>query len=137
MKRRITLALGMTALLGLGIALTPGHAVAQQEPVKSEGMMAKAKAKTQASAARAKKNWAAAKFRKQVCTRQAAAQKVPSDNRVEFVRDCARRMAKGKSPATGPDVLPALFVSPEALKPNLGGMTATGDGGAAIDQKKK
>jgi hypothetical protein len=49
-------------------------------------------------------------------------------------------MAAKKGPAPGPNVLPALFVSPEALKPNLGGMSATGDGGAMIDhqgQKKK
>jgi hypothetical protein len=30
-----------------------------------------------------------------------------------------------------------MSVSPEALKPNLGGMTTTGDGGAAIDHQQK
>ena len=34
-------------------------------------------------------------------------------------------------------MLQAFFISPEALKPNLGGMTANSDGGAMIEGQKK
>jgi hypothetical protein len=117
-----------------------GSSSTLEAPKKSEGLMARAKAKTQARITRMRKNWAEARFRTQTCRRQADGQNVAPENRAEFVRDCVRRMAEGKGPAPGPNVLPALFVSPEALKPNLGGMSATGDGGAMIDhggQKKK
>ena len=115
----------------------PASPSAAEAPKKSEGLMARTKAKTQARVTRMKRNWAESRFRTQTCRRQAEGQNIAPENRAGFVRDCVRRMAAGKSPATGPDVLPALFVSPEALKPNLGGMTATGDGGAAVDHDKK
>ncbi len=115
----------------------PASPSAAEAPKKSEGLMARTKAKTQARVTRMKRNWAESRFRTQTCRRQAEGQNIAPENRAGFVRDCVRRMAAGKSPATGPDVLPPLFVSPEALKPNLGGMTATGDGGAAVDHDKK
>jgi len=115
----------------------PASPSAAEAPKKSEGLVARTKAKVQARVARTKKNWAESRFRTQTCRRQADGQNVAPENRAEFVRDCVRRMAAGKAPASGPNVLPPLFVSPEALKPNLGGMTATGDGGAAIDHGQK
>jgi hypothetical protein len=128
-----------TAALAQTPAPTPGSPTTTQAPKKSEGFVAKAKAKAQARIARVRKNWAEARFRTQTCRRQADGQNVAPQNRAEFVQNCVRQMAAGKDPATGPNVLPQLFVSPEALKPNLGGMTATGDGGAMLEgsQKKK
>jgi hypothetical protein len=115
---------------------TPGSPSAVEAPQKSEGLIARAKAKTQASIARVKKNLADVRAR-QACRKEAAEQNIAKQDRLEYIRACAHKLAKKDA---GPNVLPALFISPEALKPNLGGMTATGDGGAMIDhgsQKKK
>src|SRR5438477_3689146 len=115
-------------------APTPTTTEAQK---KSDGLMARTKAKTQAGIKRMRTKWAEARFRTQTCQRQAAAQNIAAQNRAEFVRNCARKMGAKRGLAPGPNVLPALSLSPEALKPNLGGMTATGDGGATIDHGKE
>ena len=113
---------------------TPGSPPAA-EAKKSEGLMARTKSKAQARITGMKRNWAESRFRTQTCRRIAIDQKVALQNRAAFVHDCTRKMAAGKAPATGPNVLPAFSHSPE--KPSLGGMTATGDGGAAIDHGQK
>jgi hypothetical protein len=115
----------------------PGSPSASEAPKKSEGLIARTKAKAQARITRTKRNWAESRFRRETCRRQATGQNIAPENRAAFVNDCVRRMAAGKAPATGPNVLPVLLLSPEAQKPSLGGMTATGDGGAAIDHDKK
>lgn len=123
----------------VGAALTlAGSALAQTSPStgdapkKSETTISKAKSKAQARMSTMKKSWAEAKH----CRQLANQQHVLPQDRLTFYRDCRAKLAAGKQPATGPNVLPSLFVSPEALKPNLGGVTATGDGGALIGQKK-
>jgi hypothetical protein len=153
MVRRTSLSrLALALALGAGAALiiataalaqtssstpTPGSPTAAEAPKKSEGLVARTKAKVQARITGMKRNWAESRFRTQTCRRIAIDQKVALQDRAAFIHDCTRRMAAGKAPATGPNVLPALLLSPEAQKPSLGGMTATGDGGAAIDHDKK
>jgi hypothetical protein len=44
-------------------------------------------------------------------------------------------MVRKATPATA-NVLPDLVIWPESLEPNLSGMLATGDGGAAIDAQE-
>ena len=122
-----------TAALAQTSAPISGTPPTLEAPKKSEGLMARTKAKTQARIARVKKNWADVRLR-QACRKEAAEQNIPRQDRVEYIRNCAHKLAKKDA---GPNVLPSLFVSPEALKPNLGGMTATGDGGAMIDHNKK
>lgn len=122
-----------TAALAQTSAPTSGSPPASEASKNSDGLMARTKAKTQAGIARVKKNLADVRLR-QACRKEAAEQNIPRQERVEYIRSCAHKLAKKDA---GPNVLPSLFVSPEALKPNLGGMTATGDGGGMIDHNKK
>jgi hypothetical protein len=125
-------------VLAFGAALVfSGAAMAQTSPSsaeapKKETMMSKAKAKAHARVVKMKKSWAIAKH----CRQLADQQNVLPQNRTAFYQDCRAKLAAGKTPASGANVLPTLFLSPDAFKPNLGGMTATGDGGASIGQKK-
>jgi hypothetical protein len=121
------------ALIIATAALAQTSSLTSEAPKKSEGFMAKTKTKTGASIARVKKNWADVRAR-QTCRKEAAEQNIARQDRVEYIRNCAHKLAKKDA---GPNVLLSLFVSPEALKPNLGGMTATGDGGAMVDHGKK
>jgi hypothetical protein len=47
-------------------------------------------------------------------------------------REASPTAEKGTSTAARENVLPALVISPLSLEPNLNGVLATGDGGAAI-----
>jgi hypothetical protein len=126
-----------TAALAQTSSPTPGSPTTIEAPKKSEGFVARTKAKTQASIKRMRTKWAESRFRRETCRRQAVGQNVAPGDRAEFISDCTRKMAAGKSPATGPNVLPQLFLSPDSQKPVLGGMTATGDGGAMINHGEK
>jgi hypothetical protein len=120
------------ALVFAGSALAQTSPSTGEAPKKSETTISKAKSRAQARMTKMKKTWAEAKH----CRQLADQQHVYPQNRLAFYRDCRAKLAAGKTPATGPNLLPGLSISPEALKPNLGGMTATGDGGALIGQKK-
>jgi hypothetical protein len=104
---------------------------------KQEGLMARTKAKAQARIKRMKQNWANNRARTAACRNQAESKNIPPQNRAEFIRTCAGKMAVAKGSAAGPNILPALLLSPESQKPNLSGMSTTGEGGEAIDSQKK
>jgi len=127
---RIVLALG-AALIVCGGALAQTSAPPAESP-KKETTISRAKAKAHARMIKMKKSLAIAKH----CRQLADQQHVMPQNRTAFYQGCRAKLAAGKPPATGPNILPSFVVSPEALKPNLGGVTATGDGGALIGQKK-
>src|SRR5258708_11806878 len=126
-----------TAALAQTPSPTPGSSTAMEAPKKSEGLMARTKTKTQASIKRMRTKWAESKFRRETCRRQAVGQNVAVQDRAEFISDCTRKMAAGKSPGTGPNVLPQLLPSPHSQKPLLCGITATGGGRAMINHPPK
>lgn len=133
---RVTSPFSIAFAVGAALVIA-GAALAQTPPStseapKKESTLSKAKSKAHARMIKMKRSLAIAKH----CRQLAEQQHVIPQNRTAFYRDCRAKLAAEKTPATGPNVLPPLFVSPEALKPNLGGMTATGDGGASIGQKK-
>jgi len=129
------LVVAATALAQTSSAPTSGSTTV--EAPKKEGLMARTKAKAQARIKRMKQNWANNRARTAACRNQAETKNIAPQNRAAFIRECSSKMAVAKGSVAGPNILPALLLSPESQKPNLGGMTATGDGGAEIDRQKK
>ena len=70
-----------------------------------------------------KQIWTNVKAR-QACRKEATLQKIPAQDRNEFILTCARRLAKGD---TGKDVLPKLFISSDAEKADFKGLWGTGE----------
>jgi hypothetical protein len=104
------------------LAQTPSPASSTIESPKSEGLVARVKAKTQASIARTKKRLADVRLR-HACRKEAAERDIPMRDRAEYTQACAHQ----RPTANVPNVLPVLFISPEALKPNLHGLPKTGE----------